>query len=194
MHFSGTFQKSLASIGFVKDLLPKRDPEAPSQVDLPREAMTGSLDPKALLIPVSYGNDGTLARSARRWNFTQSNLSTLGLIVQNVGISSRFGHLCWLLNRPLRGLVVSGRVQKAGKCQGLPQEFVQLILKEKRKTWKTHVYVCGGRVGGRPTSNHRSAINLLCDLGKVTTPLWSSGSPCARKTLDDPRISQHCSG
>lgn len=51
--------RSLASIGFIKCLLPKRDSDSPIQVCLPREAATGSLDQKALSVLANH--DSALA-------------------------------------------------------------------------------------------------------------------------------------
>lgn len=50
----------LAAVGFIKGLFSKRDSEGP----IPREAITGSLDQRALSIPISHNHDGALAKSA----------------------------------------------------------------------------------------------------------------------------------
>ena len=97
-----------------------------------KEATTDSLDQKALSIPVA-------ATVMVLW----PNQPVCGILpeaakcLQSVGASSSSRRLYWLPKRPWRRMVASGKRTgaKGRQMSEVAQKFVQVILREKRKTW-----------------------------------------------------------
>lgn len=101
-------------------------------------------------------------------------LSQIARCLQRVSTSSSFVHLCQLPNRPVVGGIWEGTGAKGSQIsevlpEVLPEFHPGQLEGEENGVEKI---VWGGGSEGqiqRPISNHSFAINLLCDLEKVTT-------------------------